>query len=72
MPTVSRFGNLNQIPDLIEHPDWIIACVAIEGMYEGRTGVDDLTTMYTIMPIARWMMLSSYLAPLCAMPDPAA
>lgn len=72
MPSVSRTSSSNPIPDLIEHPDWVLACVAIEGVYEGKMGVEDLKTMYTIMPLARWMMLSSCLAPLCQLPDPAA
>lgn len=72
MSSVSRPSNSDPLPDLIEHPDWVIACVAIEGVYDGRMGVEDLETMYTIMPIARWMMLSSYLAPLCRLPDPLA
>ena len=57
--------------DLIEEPDWVLACVAVEGLIEGRMEVTDLQSMVTILPIARWMMLSSFLSPLCRLPDPA-
>lgn len=72
MPTLSRSRNSNPLPDLIEHPDWIIACTAIEGLLNGSLSFGSLECMYTIMPIARWMMFSSCLAPLCRLPDPAA
>lgn len=58
------------IPDLIEHPDWVIACVAIESMHDGSIGISDLNSMYTIMPLARWMLLAAFLAPLADLPAP--
>lgn len=72
MPAVSRSGNLNSLPDLVEHPDWVLACSAIEEICEGRMVADELRKMPSIMPIARWMLLSSFLSTLCALPDPAA
>lgn len=72
MPAVSRSGNLNSLPDLIEHPDWVLACSAIEEIYGGRMSTNELGVMPSIMPIARWMLLASCLSPLCTLPDPAA
>ena len=72
MPALSRSGNPDPLPDLIEHPDWIIACAAIESYVYGDRTVESLELMHTIFPMIRWMIFSSYLAPLCTLPDPVA
>lgn len=62
MSSLSSRSNPDPIPDLMEHDDLVLAEVASEAYTSGEWSFEDLSSMHTIMPLVRSILLSKQLA----------